>query len=134
MTLHPQCPCSRASVTELEVLMSRCPGKLTVYVLFAESAGSNIPIESTPLWKSAGQIPGVKTVVDKGGELTRCFDGQTSGQVFVYDSQGVLQFSGGLTASRGHEGDNDGLTAVEAIVNSVVPVVRTTPVYGCSIW
>jgi hypothetical protein len=139
MSVHPECPCSRASVDELEVLMTHCAGKLNAYVLFAEPAGLNTRIESTPLWKSAAQIPGVKAVIDKDGAMTRRFGAETSGQVFLYDPAGVLRFSGGLTASRGHEGDNDGLTAVEAIVRSrnspvISTPVQSTPVYGCKIW
>jgi hypothetical protein len=142
MTVHPECPCSRASLNELEVPMSHCPGKLHAYVLFAEPAGVKVPVESTALWKSASQISGVTTMVDNDGVTTGLFGAETSGQVFVYDAAGVLRFSGGLTASRGHEGDNDGLSEVEGIVrlNNLAgstaekTQVKSTPVYGCKIW
>jgi hypothetical protein len=134
MTVHPQCPCSRASVNELDVLMSHYPGKVHAYVLFAEPGGVRLPPQSSDLWKSASQIPGVKVMVDNDAAMTRLLGAQTSGQVFVYDAAGVLRFSGGLTGSRGHEGDNDGLTAVEAIVGLNSMHVKSTPVYGCRIW
>src|SRR5579872_6488183 len=33
MFMHPQCPCSRASVGELALLMAHCQGKLSTHVL-----------------------------------------------------------------------------------------------------
>src|SRR5947207_2532537 len=34
MLAHPRCPCTRASVAELQKIMARLQGKLTAYVLF----------------------------------------------------------------------------------------------------
>jgi hypothetical protein len=38
MTLHPQCPCSRASLHELAELMARAEGRINSNVLFVEPA------------------------------------------------------------------------------------------------
>ena len=131
MTVLPQCPCSRASIHELEELMSRCHGKLCAYAIFDDQI--SIPSNTdTSLWKLAAQIDGVTCVHDPDGKLTDLFRARTSGQVFVYDDRGVLRFSGGITESRAHEGDNDGLAAVEAIANGVAPLTARTPVFGCS--
>src|ERR1700722_18065386 len=37
--LHPQCPCSRATVAELERLMARASGRLAARVLFVVPRG-----------------------------------------------------------------------------------------------
>jgi len=44
MTVHPMCPCSRASAEELSQLMSHFDGRLKAYVLFADppALGTNI--------------------------------------------------------------------------------------------
>src|SRR5436309_2046040 len=36
--MHPQCPCSRATVEELARLMARCQGKLSAEVLMIQPA------------------------------------------------------------------------------------------------
>ena len=38
VTLHPRCPCSRATVSELNKLMTRLVDRLDVYVLFVHDA------------------------------------------------------------------------------------------------
>ena len=39
MLLHPQCPCSRASVSELNHLAALCPNSAKMVVLFLRPAG-----------------------------------------------------------------------------------------------
>jgi hypothetical protein len=133
MTVHPECPCTRASVNELEVLMTHCHGRLNATVLFVELTGFHEDSAARELWQSAAGIAGVACRVDRDGELAARFGAITSGQVFLYDASGVLKFNGGITASRGHAGDNDGVDAIEAIVNHTIPATRQTPVFGCSL-
>jgi hypothetical protein len=46
-----------------------------------------------------------------------------------------LAFSGGITDSRGHEGDNDGADAILEIVSGPgVRAVARTPVFGCTLF
>jgi hypothetical protein len=57
----------------------------------------------------------------------------TSGQVLLYDVSGRLVFRGGITAGRGHAGDNVGRDNVVAfLLHDTVPA-ESTPVFGCSI-
>ncbi len=49
----------------------------------------------------------------------------TSGQVLLYDPSGRLAFSGGITAARGHVGDNAGSDAIVGLVMGW-PVVNTS--------
>ena len=133
MSLHPQCPCSRASVDELEQLAARCPGLMSVDVLLIDYPSLNSDIKNTELWKSASRIPGVVCVRDEQGKISDAFHAETSGQVFLYDTDGVMQFHGGITGSRGHDGDNDGLLAIEAILHHATPTTRATPVFGCAL-
>jgi hypothetical protein len=133
MTLHPDCPCSHASVDELEVLMTRCHGRLNAIALFSEPPGLAEDSATTGLWQSASRIPGVICRRDHGGELSARLGAQTSGQVFLYDASGVLRFNGGITTSRGHDGDSDGLNAITAIVSGADTPVKQTRVFGCSL-
>ena len=41
MAAHPQCPCTRASLTELERLLSRVRGRMHAVVLFVKPRGAS---------------------------------------------------------------------------------------------
>jgi hypothetical protein len=133
--LHPQCPCSRATVGELERLVAQCQGKLAVRAMVIRPAGEADGWERTGLWDSAAAIPGVTVETDLDGAESRRFGAATSGQTFLYDAHGVLRFAGGITQSRGHAGDNVGRAAIAAIVCDAQDLGSpTTPVYGCPLF
>lgn len=133
MTVHPKCPCSRASISELAVLAANCGSGLSIDILFVEPQGLVIDVKSTELWQSAEHIPGATLLGDPHGALARQFGAATSGQVFLYDIDGTLRFSGGITDSRGHAGNNAGRSAIEAIVRAEMPGAIRTPVFGCAL-
>jgi hypothetical protein len=137
LLVHPHCPCSRATIGELAKLMTDCNGKLAATVLFLHPANMPAGWEQTDLWRSAVAIPGVKVLVDNDGKETVRFGAQTSGQTFLFAPDGRLLFSGGITESRGHSGDNAGRSAIEDLVTDPHPApdkTLTTPVYGCSLF
>jgi hypothetical protein len=134
MVVHPQCPCSRASLAELAQLMARSQGRLSATVIFVRYAGVSEHWVQTDLWRQATAIPGVRVVSDPDGTLSRQFGALTSGQTYLYDGQGRRLFSGGLTASRGHEGDSEGLNAALALVRGQTPVRTNTPIFGCPLF
>ena len=131
---HPQCPCTRATVEELSKLMTNCKGRINAYVLFAIPESAPADWYKTDLWSSAAMIPGVTTIVDRDGTQASLFGAETSGQVVLYDSHGELKFRGGITQSRGHVGDNDGRSAIEAIVNTGETQIDHTVVFGCPLF
>jgi hypothetical protein len=134
MLAHPQCPCTRASIGELARIMARCQGKLTARVLFYRPAGFEAEWAKTDLWRSAANIPGATAIADDDGAQARLFDATTSGQMLLYGRDGQLLFSGGITDARGHAGDNDGSDAIISFVNTGAAKVRTTSVFGCSLF
>ncbi|MCU1265595.1 MAG: hypothetical protein JWM21_1913 [Acidobacteria bacterium] len=134
MFAHPHCPCTRASVGELASIMAHSQGRLTAYVLFLKPDGFAPGWEQTELWQSASRIPGVTAVLDGDGNEARLFHAATSGQTALYDPQGLLLFSGGITGSRGHSGDNAGRSAIVSLVNAGVPDRTETSVYGCPLF
>jgi hypothetical protein len=134
MLLHPGCPCSRASVAELDRLMSRSGRLVTAHVLFLKPREVPDGWERTDLWQQAAAIPGVHVWRDDDGVEANGFGASTSGQVLVYDASGHLVFSGGITPARGHEGDNDGVDSVVALLTGRgAPTAAHTPVFGCSL-
>jgi hypothetical protein len=135
MLAHPRCPCSRASIAELARLVAKTHGRLRTHVLFYEPAGAEEGWTHTDLRAAAMAIPGVQIHEDPGGDDARAFGASTSGQTLVYDADGRLVFSGGITDGRGHEGDNAGRDAIVAWLEGASHdgEAATTSVFGCSL-
>jgi hypothetical protein len=137
MFAHPQCQCSQASLGELAIIMAHARGQLDAAVFFYLPAHEASAWARADLWKTANAIPGVHTYEDREAAVARSFGAFTSGQTLLYDSSGRLLFKGGITASRGHSGDNAGRTAITALLQgetlpqNALPVA--TPVFGCSL-
>jgi hypothetical protein len=133
MLAHPHCPCTAASVGELAQIMARLEGKVAAYVLFVKPKGAGAIWEDTELRRSAEAIPGVKVISDPDGVEAGRFGAETSGHTLLYGAEGQLLFSGGITASRGHAGENAGESAIIALVNHQTPLRSQTLVFGCSL-
>lgn len=134
MMVHPHCPCTRATLGELAQIMAHAQGRLNAHVLFLKPAGFSEDWEKTDLWQTAAGIPGVSATVDDGGTEARLFNSSTSGQTILYDAAGKLLFSGGITASRGHSGDNAGRSAIVSLVNAGTADRAETSVFGCPLF
>ncbi|MEX0704483.1 MAG: hypothetical protein WD069_20445 [Planctomycetales bacterium] len=133
MFVHPRCPCSRASLDELAVLMTRRGDRLAAHVLFLRPRSAPDVWAETDLWRSAARIPGVAVRVDAGGVEQRRFGARVSGEVFLYAPSGGLSFHGGITAGRGHAGDNPGRSAIESVLLQHEPPAVATAVFGCEL-
>lgn len=136
MFAHPQCPCSDASLGELAILMAHAPENVDAQVFFYRALHENDSWAKTGLWEQAARIPGVKTLVDPDAAMARSFGAFTSGQTLLYDAAGHLIFKGGITAYRGHSGDNLGLTLITSVVNGKTPAGALpfeTHVFGCTL-
>ena len=132
---HPRCPCTRATIAELERLAPRIRERVEIVALFLDPE-----VEpgwcDTDIWRRAAAIPGVRAERDRKGGLARAFGVTTSGHVLLYDEDGHLAFEGGITSSRAHEGDNEGSRAIRdwvAAHGEHDVATRSTPVFGCGL-
>ena len=132
MLAHPQCPCSRASMDELSQVMARVQAKVRAYVLFYAPRDSGSDWQNTETRRSATQIPGVIVLPDIDGAEAERFGAETSGHTLLFDPSGRLLFNGGITASRGHSGDNAGESSIVSLINNHTAKVGQTFVFGCS--
>jgi hypothetical protein len=130
---HPRCPCTRATIGELALIIAHCPERADVHVLFFKPSRFPAGWEKTDLWSSAEAIPGVQVACDEGGSEAKRFRATTSGSMVLYNSNGRLLFGGGITGSRGHSGDNVGRSAIESLLMNGVSDHKQTFVFGCSI-
>ena len=132
MFAHPRCPCTRASLEELNHLLSQCQGKISPHVVFFEPETQPSDWLDTSLVKSAKAIPGLMVETDRAGAAAKLFGAETSGYVVLYGPDHQLLFHGGITASRGHAGDNAGVSSILSLLaNNRETPTRQTHVFGC---
>jgi hypothetical protein len=130
---HSQCPCTRATFRELDRLRADAGDNLAVTIVFPLPAHVPPGWEKGALWSEANRMPGVHVYRDNAGTETRRFGVSASGHVLVYSTSGRLLFSGGITRSRGHEGDNLGSLTVVRLARGEMMPLRETPVFGCTL-
>ena len=130
---HPRCPCTRASIEELARLLTQCGDRPVAIVVFLQPDGVDVAWVRDALWRRSFEIPQVRAVIDPGGREQARFGVHTSGHVLLYDREGILVFSGGITAARGHEGANAGAAAIADWYRHGTADVSETPVFGCSL-
>lgn len=135
MFVHPQCSCTRASLTELQQLMARNEQPLTAAVLFLKPTGESDSWAQSSTWKQAHTIPGITVGTDLDGSEAHRFGATTSGHLIAYGADGHLLYSGGITGSRGHIGDNSHLQDAMLALQTGKPRIESdaAPVFGCSI-
>jgi hypothetical protein len=133
MFIHPHCPCSRASLTELSVLVAHCRDRAALQIVFVRPSGLPQQWEQSGLWKSALQIPGAVAACDPSGVEAERFQATASGESFLFAPDGRLLFHGGITPSRGHAGDNAGRAALTALIHQGRAKRSESAVYGCAL-
>jgi hypothetical protein len=132
LALHPHCPCSRATLNELASIMTKARGSLSAYILFVKPPKFSEQWVKSDLYNTALRIPDSHVFIDENSKESRLFKATTSGQTFLFNDQGELLFSGGITSSRGHEGDSIGKSAIMDILqNKVTHVMQQPPAFGC---
>ncbi|RKH64375.1 RedB protein [Corallococcus aberystwythensis] len=131
--LHPQCPCSRATLAELAKLLDREGERLATRVFVWAPRQAPPGFERSELWTRAGALPGVEVVADVDGAVARELGARTSGQVVLFSPDGVERFSGGITPARGHEGDSTGADAIRGLLRAQASRSFTAPVFGCAL-
>jgi hypothetical protein len=134
MFAHPHCPCTRASLSELARLLAETPARPDVRILFCKPALEPDEWVRGWNWNAATAIPGALAQIDVDGALAARFGAATSGHTVLYDAAGTLQYSGGITVARGHEGDNLGRASiVSSLRGEHRPAAPAAPVFGCEL-
>jgi hypothetical protein len=130
---HPRCPCTRATLDELAVILEINRAAVAAEVWFIRPKGMPVGWEQTALWQAAAAIPGVSVHCDEEGVLARRLGAATSGQVVLYDPDGQLLFSGGITRARGQDGESAGRRAILRLLSGKAAPPET-PVFGCPLF
>ncbi|MDQ8196538.1 hypothetical protein QEH56_00170 [Pelagicoccus enzymogenes] len=138
MAVHPDCPCTGASLEQVDRLIARNPDSIRLVGLVRggeeSAAHSEHDFQTGTYWKRLSAMPNAQPVADANGALARLLGTHASGATIAYDQSGNLRFQGGLTASRGHAGPSRALTELESIARQSAPLeLCTTPTFGCAL-
>lgn len=128
---HPHCPCTGATLSELSRLKTKLRDAVETHVVFVRPDGADETWRNTRLWAQAQAIAGVELHEDLGAVEAVRFGSATSGQVLLYGNDGALQFAGGITLARGHEGDSPGAARIAELVEKGHAERNDAPVFGC---
>ncbi|MFN8827275.1 MAG: hypothetical protein ACK501_20085 [Planctomycetota bacterium] len=130
LAAHPQCPCLPATLAELQrTLDGAAPPTLRVLV--------HTPSSPPPAWDSGAdaelrrRLPAGVAIDDRDGALATKLGLRTSGHVLLFAADGRLRFTGGVTAGRGHEGDNRAGRTLAAMLGDAGKPQASTAVFGC---
>ena len=119
-------------MAELARLITHNQGRVNIHVLFYRPLDKPREWVESDLWQLAIKLPDVAVSTVSELDLLR-FGVAASGQTLLYDTEGTLVFSGGITSARGHEGDNAGRSAISTYLHGGQIPLTQTPVFGCSI-
>lgn len=131
--IHPECPCSRATLRELGRLLDAAGDKVATHIVFVRPGGEKTGWERGENWDIAAALPGASVHIDQDGATATAFGVLTSGHTLLYDRDGRQRFSGGITAARGHEGDSTGHSMVADMLLRGRDGTAMTPVFGCAL-
>lgn len=133
--IHPKCPCSRATLAELERLLAgKSESKaepLQLIVIATVPQNTDEAWWDTATIAKSSALPGARLFVDRAGQEAARFGATTSGTVMYFEASGRCRYAGGITVTRGHEGRSAGGDVVEALVRGQSVDSRSLPVFGC---
>lgn len=132
LALHPHCPCSRATLKELAKILTQAPHASDVTVLMYAPSNEPDSWSEGALLKECRRM-NCRIHRDPDGKLAASLGTLTSGAVLLFDGKGRLRYQGGITAARGHEGDNAGARAVIEVLSGHNESHSSLPVFGCPI-
>jgi hypothetical protein len=129
---HAHCPCSRATLRELDGL-ARAEPDLSTRVVFVRPPDCPAGWERGEAWDAATRIPGAEVACDPDGAAAQKLGAETSGHAVLTDPTGRVVFRGGLTPARGRTGGSEGRNAVMAWVSGGTGAA-VAPVFGCPLF
>lgn len=131
MFVHPRCPCTDASMYDLEQLQTRCGASLHVRFLVYVPGGEPESWARGATWDHASRLSNGAVTLDPDAATARRLGAGVSGSVVLFDHEGKARFWGGITSGRGMAGESAGADAIAAIVGGTRGVTAPTKVYGC---
>ena len=133
---HRYCPCTRATAQKLREELDVSADLRVVVVLVGAESAEQAANDLTGFLRA--ELPQATFVKDEDAQEARKFHVLTAGHVVLYDREGGLRFSGGVTAGRGEADRGPAqLRLRQALAQLRTPArvtsVREGAVYGCAL-
>lgn len=119
---------------ELQDIARQLRSSVQIKVFFIQPASKDRGWVESSSWALAKMIPEAEVITDPYGSVARMFNAQVSGEAVLYSADGELLFSGGITPSRGHIGENRGAKSIIEAVRLGKTTTQRTPTYGCALF
>ena len=132
--IHPMCPCSRASLAELELVLAQARSDPRLCVVATMPRGAPAEWHESASLQRAAALSQVEIITDWEGQEACRFGADCSGSVLCYDGRGRRLYAGGITVARGHAGANAGADRLRQILQGdATPTTKAIPVFGCQL-
>ena len=129
--IHSECPCSNAAIADYERLLAKINSPVLTYLVVTTPSGMPSGTKENRLLERMRLLPGSTVVLDPDGNYTRAFGLATSGQTLLFQTNGALAFSGGITDGRGHEGSTLAAGELRHLIETGDAPRAIRPVFGC---
>ena len=139
LVVHPGCACTREALAAYADVAGRSGSRLAKRIVFTHVKDAAEEVSQTSEWLVARALAGPHVSVDHDGHAVRDFGFRKSGHTLLYDRQGRLLFSGGITPAASPDADaeatanpsNPGAEAIELFVLAGGAPTTHAPVLGC---
>jgi hypothetical protein len=131
--VHPECPCARATLTHVSSMVDQAAVAISIISMTppSERPATGASHGCRDQLEALSKQTLVKRIDDVENAEAIRFGASTSGDCFLYSTRGDLLFRGGVTASRGHLGDNAGLQLMIDRIHDPSQPIQSYPVFGC---
>jgi hypothetical protein len=133
--IHPKCPCTRATLNELDRLMASLGDRLStrpaIRLVATVPAAADESWWDTSLVDQGQRISDREVNVDRAGQEAARFGAATSGTLMLFDKTGERRYAGGITVSRGHEGLSAGADSLRKLLVNPAGDATVMPAFGC---
>jgi hypothetical protein len=128
---HPLCPCTRATIAELDEALGSRRTNVNTTIVFVTAGLAEPDIYDSPTVAAARRLLNVTLRFEDNTAFASRIGATTSGELFVFDGAGKRVFHGGITAGRGHRGRSPGRERFEQALEGILVDHEESPLFGC---
>jgi len=131
--LHPNCPCSMASVHSLQRCLRAIPPEGRPRTVFVMRPAARDDWRARKLRATAAETPDGSFYQDDGEKEIARFGANVSGHLLLFGAGGDLLFDGGVTPERGQEEESMASDHFREVLTGMSRSPVRTAVFGCAL-
>jgi hypothetical protein len=131
--LHPNCPCSIATVHSLQRSLRALRPEARPKTVFVVRPAVRDDWRARQLLATAAETPNGSFFQDDGEKEIARFGADVSGHLLLYGPAGALLFDGGVTPERGQEAESMASDRFQQVLTGMPRSPVRTAVFGCGL-